>query len=125
VARYLETALLREYLGFHAYQLRSSIFERLLEPQLVLADDPSLARRLQANPSSLGPDELLMLARRAHTQNNQHSIRSIFDETNDRLRVGVSGYNEERESLLAYLPSIAALCEQIAPQRIVEFSRRV
>lgn len=125
LARYIEVGLLRDYLLDFVYDSRRPQFDKLLEAQLAIREDPSLAIRLQSNMTTLSPLELTTLARDAHSRDNQQLVGQIFDEIRSRLRAGNIAYRDEWDSLLDTFPRIAALCDDVVPQKVAEYGVRL
>lgn len=121
--RFVEVGLLRDYFNF-AYESRSEVIETLLHPLLTIEEDPHLRARLYANIANLAEMELALLAENEASHGNQSVVSECFDELNERMtgaRVGprrktLDGWRSHVKPLL----SVAALCDKIKPERVVD-----
>jgi hypothetical protein len=119
VAKYLQAALLRDYVD-STFEGHETALEIMLEAQLVhFRKDPYLLARLKRNLFYLSTAELLTVARYAQNQKNQRLVVDVFDHLNDRMdRPSFSVFeNDFRPELVR----LAALRKDISPSKVADY----
>lgn len=122
LTRYVEVALLRDYFSYATTLNRLDILDSLLYPQLFVEDDSFLRSRLHTSIINLTETKLVLLAENESKRKNQFVVHQCFNELNARLFSNRISKNDDLRTILKLTSTVAALDEEITPQKIVEFS---